>query len=88
MRETPYVERELQMEPGDLLVFYTDGVTEAMDEAREAFGEGRLRQTVLRHVDLPAEKLATNIEEAARDFTGPGPLFDDFTLMIARRLPA
>lgn len=88
MRETPYAERDLQMKPGDLLVFYTDGVTEAMDDAQEEFGLGRLRQTILRHVHLPAEVLASTIEEAVREFTGPGPLFDDFTLMIARRLPA
>jgi len=85
--KTPYEQRQVQIEPGDFIVFYTDGVTEAMSETNEEFGMERLVGVIRSSVDLPAEEIAVAIESAVRDFTGTAPAFDDFTLMILRRSP-
>jgi len=83
--ETPYEQRQIQIEPGDFIVFYTDGVTEAMNETNEEFGMDRLVKAIRSSVDLPAEDMANAIEAAVHDFTGIAPAFDDFTLLILRR---
>jgi len=72
------------MAPGDLLVLYTDGVTEAINEHEEAFGEERLTQVVRQHHDLEAKEVITQIRAAMRAFTGERPRFDDATLVVLK----
>ncbi len=77
-------ERQVTMAPGDLLVLYTDGVTEAINEHEEAFGEERLTQVVRQHHDLEAKEVITQIRAAMRAFTGERPRFDDATLVVLK----
>lgn len=77
-------EHEVQLEPGDTLVLYTDGVTEAMDVDREQFGEGRLRAVMEAHQDISAEALMEEINRAVVAFTRGEPQSDDITLMVAK----
>jgi serine phosphatase RsbU (regulator of sigma subunit) len=81
---TVYEERSVAMDHGDILVMYTDGVTEAIDAAEEMFSEERLRETVLRNRSLPAAELIGAINAAVREFCGETPQFDDMTLMVLR----
>jgi serine phosphatase RsbU (regulator of sigma subunit) len=80
-----YTQQETQVLPGDTIILYTDGVTEAMNLADEEFGKDRLRAVILQHPHAPAEALATFIETAVNQFTASAPPFDDFTLMIIHR---
>ena len=82
-----YEEGQIQLQHGDFVLLYTDGVTEAMDSNQEEFGLERLRAVVRSNYDASAEELATAIETAVDNFTGSALPFDDFTLLIARRLP-
>jgi serine phosphatase RsbU (regulator of sigma subunit) len=68
---------------GDVLVFYTDGVTEAEDPLGEEFGMERLSAEVLRGSSLSAEDLMTNIYSAAADFCGDH-FNDDVTILVAK----
>jgi sigma-B regulation protein RsbU (phosphoserine phosphatase) len=78
-----YEQTSLALEPGDILAFYTDGITEAMDAKNVQFGVNRLDQ-VLRRCGLDAtEIIGATIEEVDR-FTGGQPPEDDRTLLIAR----
>jgi len=83
-----FEERRVQVEPGDLLVFYTDGVTDAMDGGHRTFGRDRLAEIVRAHRHRPAVDVAAAIEEAVDSFAGGAAQYDDLTLLIARRGPA
>jgi sigma-B regulation protein RsbU (phosphoserine phosphatase) len=68
---------------GDVLVFYTDGVTEAENRLGEEFGMERLSETVLRGASLSAEGLMSNIYNAAADFCGDE-FNDDVTILVVK----
>jgi len=77
------VTRAITLQPGDVLVIYTDGVTEANDAAANEFGMARLRETALENLQLPPADLLTAIQEAVQKFSA-GEQFDDLTLVVAR----
>jgi sigma-B regulation protein RsbU (phosphoserine phosphatase) len=74
---------EVQLCPGDILVLYTDGITEAANIEGEEFGESRLLDTVKAHRDLPVEPLMQKIITANQQFSS-GEQQDDLTLVVAR----
>jgi sigma-B regulation protein RsbU (phosphoserine phosphatase) len=79
-------EREVKLAPGDLVVFYTDGVTEAMDADQFLFGEDRLRAVVTADPQTTAQQLLQAIVDAVHAFTGNAPQSDDLTLFVIKRL--
>lgn len=81
-----YQETMDQMLPGDVLVLYSDGVTEAASPADEDFGEERLAQLVASMRGKPAAQIIEAIETAVNEFTQGAPAADDFTVVVARRL--
>jgi sigma-B regulation protein RsbU (phosphoserine phosphatase) len=81
----PYDESSIRLEPGDLLVCYTDGITEPENEFEEMFGEQRLIDVVLRMFDAPLEQIIAEVIAEVHKFTGSQELQDDMTLLIARR---
>jgi sigma-B regulation protein RsbU (phosphoserine phosphatase) len=83
--ETPYKQRSLALKPGDFLVMYTDGVTDALDAQGQSFGMERLESLVLAHREETAGEMSQALESAIRNFTGGAPGFDDITLLIVRR---
>jgi sigma-B regulation protein RsbU (phosphoserine phosphatase) len=73
-----------RLEPGDFLVLYTDGLSEAMDREHCMFGEERLRRTLLDHCHASAEDIAEALEQAVNAFAGAILPSDDITFVIAR----
>jgi sigma-B regulation protein RsbU (phosphoserine phosphatase) len=78
-------EREIEVEPGDLLVFYTDGVTEAMDANGELFGKRRLQAVVGTDAGASAQQLLEAVVDAVQAFTGPDSQSDDIALLVVKR---
>jgi sigma-B regulation protein RsbU (phosphoserine phosphatase) len=74
--------REIQLQPGDLLVIFSDGVTEAM-RGEEEFGEARFIENLRRSRELPVEQIVTSIFKAVQEFS-QGNQSDDLTLVVAR----
>lgn len=74
-----------RLEPGDVLVLYTDGITEAINGDEDEFGEERLETLIIKHADLPAQALADLIMETIIAFAGDEELFDDATLVVVKR---
>lgn len=74
-----------RLEPGDVLVLYTDGITEAINGDEDEFGEERLETLIVKHADLPAQALADLIMETIIAFAGDEELFDDATLVVVKR---
>ncbi len=83
--ETSSYEHEiLAVQSGDVLVAYTDGVTEALNPEGEEFNEARLRQLVIAHVHLSAEALKEQIVRSVREWCRDEPQFDDMTLVVMK----
>jgi sigma-B regulation protein RsbU (phosphoserine phosphatase) len=82
-----YSEYRNKLDPGDTLVIYSDGVTEAADPLDEEFETDRLAETVRLSRHLPATEIVANIRQAITKFVGAAPQHDDITVMVARRLP-
>jgi sigma-B regulation protein RsbU (phosphoserine phosphatase) len=80
-----YEERKLGLEKGDLLVCYTDGITEPENEYGEEFGTDRLIQTLIQHKSLEIAEMTIKVMDAVRNWTSAPELPDDMTLMLARR---
>ena len=78
---------ERSLSPGDTLVLYTDGVTEAFNEQGEEFGEGRLIETLDLNRELPSHALLGSVVEEIRRFGSPEQ-HDDITLVVARCRPS
>lgn len=68
---------------GDILVLYTDGVTESFNETGEELGEQQLIDVLQRHRDLPPPELLTSVLDLIRKFSA-GEQFDDITLIVAK----
>ncbi len=77
---------EVELAPGDTLVLYTDGVTEAENAQREEFGEHRLLGTLRSHSHLPVIPLLQAVVSAVQQFSSGSEQQDDITLVIARSL--
>jgi serine phosphatase RsbU (regulator of sigma subunit) len=85
MDDVTLEEHRIEVMPGDTLVFYTDGVTEAMDEQGQLFGEDRLRAVVATSADATAPQTLAAIVEGLNAFTGDTPQSDDITLFVVKR---
>jgi sigma-B regulation protein RsbU (phosphoserine phosphatase) len=81
-----YQEERAWMEPGDVLVLYSDGVTEAVNPDGEDFGEQRLGELVASMRNRTAGEIVEAIDSAVTSFTQGAPATDDITVVVARRL--
>lgn len=81
-----YEESSLQMESGDLLVLYTDGITEPENVYGEEYGEDRLRKLLLDNAHREPRELAEMIVASVQEWVGQAEQFDDVTLLIVKKL--
>ncbi len=79
-----YEQAEIHLAPGDILILYTDGITEAENEKQEMFDLSRLQETILASRSRTAKEMSAAILDAVRKFTRGYPQSDDITLMIIR----
>ncbi len=75
----------MQLDPGDVVCFYTDGVTEAMDARRQLFDEERLVEVLRRSHQLDPEEINNRIIDAVTNFSAGTPQADDITLVVLKR---
>ena len=79
-----YSRETIDVEPGSVLVLYTDGVSEAEDENQEEFGTDRLSIVVSRNSKKSSKEIHTAIRDALREFVGETPANDDSTMMVLK----
>jgi phosphoserine phosphatase RsbU/P len=79
-----YEQGNIVLQPGDVLVMYTDGISEAINAEDQEFGEERLAATVAAAQTLAPAALITHIMAAADGFVGNASQYDDMTLVIAQ----
>jgi sigma-B regulation protein RsbU (phosphoserine phosphatase) len=75
----------VKLDPGDLVVFFTDGISEPENAYGEMFGEERLVDLILRSGHLADREIIDSIMDAVRTWTGSEELQDDMTLLLVRR---
>jgi sigma-B regulation protein RsbU (phosphoserine phosphatase) len=81
-----YAEKTITLESGDVLLIYSDGITESIDANEEEFGVGRLSDILLRHSSDDAARLIDRIVSAVHAHAGELPQADDMTLLIIKRI--
>jgi len=82
----PYSEQSARLAPGDLLVLYSDGVTEANNPDFDEFGEERFVRVLSENRTRPARQIVEAVTAALKEFTAGAPQADDITLVVAKRV--
>jgi phosphoserine phosphatase RsbU/P len=77
-------EQTIPLHEGDLFGLYTDGISEAMNETDDCFGDERLGRILEEHADLPSEELRERVLREISAFVGAAPQHDDMTLILVR----
>jgi serine phosphatase RsbU (regulator of sigma subunit) len=77
--------RSVKIDAGETLVLYTDGLTEAMNDAEDFFGDDVFQRTIRSSLPLSAEAMCGELLRAVAEFEGSGQRADDITLLILRR---
>ncbi len=85
-RQATYTQDARNIEPGDVIVLYTDGITEAINENEEEFGEDRLETLLKQVAHLSAQQITDAIQHTVADFVDEQGVFDDETLVIIKRI--
>lgn len=81
-RSVIFEEKQMELRAGDILLLYTDGITEAVSPTGEFFGEERLCELLDEYHALPPQQILDNLLNRLRLFTGTQSFVDDITLVI------
>jgi len=82
---TAYAEQQIDVDPGDLVVVYSDGLTEAQNEKEEFFGDERVERLISELGGLSAKKAGARLLSAVQSYVADAPQSDDLSLLILRR---
>jgi sigma-B regulation protein RsbU (phosphoserine phosphatase) len=81
-----FTQESIQLEPGDTLLLYTDGVTEAIDTDEKEYGEARLEKLLAQSCKLSCQEIVDNVKADVKAFAGEAEQSDDITLLALKRL--
>lgn len=84
--DAAYQQNTVQMDRGDFILFYTDGITEAFNPSEEQFSEERLKEVLLANRKASAEQLVLTVQDRVAAFISGMEASDDITLLAVRRL--
>ena len=82
--EAEYLATRIKLEPGDTLVLFSDGVTEAMNPSEELFGVARLREVLNGQMQTPLDQIQKCVLESVENFSRGASQADDLTLLLVR----
>jgi predicted permease len=82
--QASYEEAKVDLLPGDVLVAFTDGVTEALSPGEEEFGEERLKELLRRVAHLPVEEMSVEISRELREWIDEAAQYDDLTFIVMK----
>ena len=84
MEDVPFKQHEFQLQPGDSLFVYTDGVAEATNENKELFGTDRMLTALNKDPDAIPQQVLKNVQEAIDTFVAGAEQFDDITMLCLK----
>ena len=82
----PYTEGEALLEQNDIIILYTDGITEASNEIRQEYGEEKLVEAITKTKNYSASQIQSYIFEDVKEFSSHAPQSDDITLVVLKAL--
>jgi len=85
LKDVTWGVEQVNLEEGDTLVLYTDGITDAMNASEQFFGQERLVDAIRRHSTKPTQEILEALLAEERDWVGDAQPFDDLTLMVITR---
>jgi sigma-B regulation protein RsbU (phosphoserine phosphatase) len=85
--QTSYEEGVLDLQPGDVLIAFTDGVTEALNPSEEEFGDERLKNLLRRSAHLPVDEMASMIASELKSWMDTAAQYDDLTFILVKVNP-
>lgn len=85
--QTSYEEGVLDLHPGDVLIAFTDGVTEALNPSEEEFGDERLKNLLRRSAHLPVDEMASMIASELKNWMDTAAQYDDLTFILVKVNP-
>jgi serine phosphatase RsbU (regulator of sigma subunit) len=87
LENAPFSAASVQLEPGSVLVVFSDGITEAIGSDESFYGDERLKRVLVDGHALPADAIAARVLEDLKAFTSGAPQSDDILLLIVKRVP-
>jgi sigma-B regulation protein RsbU (phosphoserine phosphatase) len=84
MKNAKYTEKKISLEPGEVLFLYTDGITEAMNQRKELFGEQRLLAALNANGDSPLKDLLPIVKQEVDNFADGTEQADDITMLVLK----
>jgi len=81
-----YTEECIEFKSLDVLILYSDGVTEAMNHSEEEFGEERFEESIIKNLHFNAEEMLKAIFKDVENFTKGATQSDDITMVIVKRI--
>ena len=84
MEDIPYKEHEFQLEPGDTIFVYTDGVPEATNKNDELYETDRMLEALNKNPDASPKEILENVREGIKEFVGEAEQFDDITMLSVK----
>ncbi len=84
VEEYKLMSEEITLQEGDIVVLYTDGISEATNPGQEELGKDRLARLVARNADLSAHDLVSALRKGLADFIGAASLADDVTIVVCK----
>jgi serine phosphatase RsbU (regulator of sigma subunit) len=85
LEETTWSQERINLEQGDTLVLYTDGMTDALNDKDQFFSQERLQEAIRRHYGKPVKEMHEALLTEVRDWIGHAQQYDDITLMVIGR---
>lgn len=79
-------QEQVELDRGDFVLLYTDGITEAFNEAEQEFGEDRVKAVLMQHADRSPQEIMTELLKSVDAFVGAAPQSDDRTIVLVKRL--
>ncbi|MDH3942762.1 MAG: SpoIIE family protein phosphatase [Anaerolineae bacterium] len=86
IEEAEYGEAVIELGAGDMVVFFTDGIPDAINKSKEDFGEARLKALVQEHANKSAQEMIDVLENSILEFIDENAQFDDITMVVVKRL--
>jgi sigma-B regulation protein RsbU (phosphoserine phosphatase) len=83
--DAQFEQKAVDLLPGDVVLFYTDGAIDTLNPQGEPFGEQRLTECLCAHRAEPAEAIAEAIDADVQEWAGTEAQYDDFTLIVIKR---
>ncbi len=85
MEDVVYLQAKVKLDPGDIVMMYTDGVTEMRNAAKEEFGINRVKKFLTNNYRMNANELVERLVQEVDDFRGDVPPHDDETMLVFKR---